>query len=244
LWRTVAVSLGLAGLGSGGAAVYITHLEAGPVGLLVVGLILILVGMSGRMPSRIRIGDNEAVWEAEREAMREFVKEVADRTPEEQQPELLGALSNLAQAAPEVASAGLLAVAYEQLVVSMIYDAFLDLGEVGSVSGSRSPDLGADMQVETADRLLFVEARSYPGRIAASTLDRLAGRVVRISDQTDKPISSLLVTRTPLTHLAREALQRYADLYVAVIAGPQDREKLLTALRNALGLEDSGRYFE
>ncbi len=65
------MALGLIGLGAGGVAVFVTHLEAGPVALLVVGFLFLLIGMSGRMPSRLKIGDNEAAWE---EAVQVFVE--------------------------------------------------------------------------------------------------------------------------------------------------------------------------
>src|SRR6266566_2872095 len=95
--------LGIAALGAGGAAVFITHLEAGPVALLVVGLILLLVGMSGRMPTRLKVGENEAAWEIEREAVQVFVERVAEDVSVENKPELLDALGDLAEGAPDVA---------------------------------------------------------------------------------------------------------------------------------------------
>jgi hypothetical protein len=59
--RASAIGLGLIGLGAGGAAVFITHLEAGPMALLAAGFLFMIIGMSGRMPSRLKVGGNEAV---------------------------------------------------------------------------------------------------------------------------------------------------------------------------------------
>jgi hypothetical protein len=61
--RVIAYTLGVAGLGAGGVAVFLTHVEAGPVALLAVGLIFMIVALSGRIPSRLKIGENEAEWQ-------------------------------------------------------------------------------------------------------------------------------------------------------------------------------------
>jgi hypothetical protein len=73
--RWAALALGLAGLGAGGAAVFITHLEAGPVALLAAGLVLALIGLGGVMPTRLKIGDNEAEWMQERAMVTGVLKE-------------------------------------------------------------------------------------------------------------------------------------------------------------------------
>ena len=65
-WRAVAVALGVAGLGAGGVAVFVTKLEAGPVALLAVGFLFLVVGMSGRLPNRLKIGESEAAWDTEK----------------------------------------------------------------------------------------------------------------------------------------------------------------------------------
>jgi len=89
------VTLGLVGLGSGGVAVFVTHLEAGPVALLAVGLVLLLVAAGGRLPSRLKVGDSEATWDA----VEEFVERVAEGVSPDQRPELVDALNDLRRAA-------------------------------------------------------------------------------------------------------------------------------------------------
>ncbi len=61
-YRVGAIALGLAGLGGGGAAVFLTHVEAGPVALITAGFLLLVIGASGQLPNRLKIGDNEAEW--------------------------------------------------------------------------------------------------------------------------------------------------------------------------------------
>ncbi len=126
-WRACLVGLGLAGLGSGGAAVFGTQLEAGPVALLAVSLVLLLIGAGGRLPSRLKVGENEAAWEA----VEGFVSRVADEVPSEQAPQLIEALNKLAEAAPAAAAAGLGAVtgrlAYERMVADLLNEAVREL---------------------------------------------------------------------------------------------------------------------
>jgi tetratricopeptide (TPR) repeat protein len=77
-WRAVAVALGAGGLGAGGVAVFVTKLEAGPVALLVVGFLFIIIGMSGKLPNRLKIGEAEAEWQIKEseERIRQQVLEV------------------------------------------------------------------------------------------------------------------------------------------------------------------------
>lgn len=126
-WRVLVVALGLAGLGSGGTAVFITQLEAGPVALLAVGLVLLLVGVGGRLPNRLKVGENEAAWES----VEGFIARVTDDVPSEQTSKLVEALNQLAVAAPSAAAVGLGAVTervtYERMVAEMLSEAVRQL---------------------------------------------------------------------------------------------------------------------
>jgi hypothetical protein len=234
--------LGLGGLGAGGAAVFITRVEAGPVALLIVGLLLLLIGMAGRLPSRIRIGDNEAAWEA----FTEFVEKVADRTPPENQATLLADLTELARDAPQAASAGLSAIAYEQLVTRMVYDAFVDLPEkpVGSVSAP-GPDAGFDMVLNTDARMVVFQVKysSYP--ISTRTLIAAANTRERLAEGSDETPAFIVVSATRLTQQAVEILRSLEEMFVVVVRGPEDRDQLIAAVRAALGVlpPDGRRYF-
>lgn len=106
-YRAAAIVLGLAGLGSGGAAVFLTHVEAGPVALIAVGFLFLLIGTSGRLPNRLKIGDNEAEWyslllrvqetteSAARSAVRSELEHALKRL-ERTTPEIVTAMANLA----------------------------------------------------------------------------------------------------------------------------------------------------
>jgi hypothetical protein len=102
-WRWVAAGLGAAVLGAGGAAVFITDLEAGPVALLLVGAVFGLVAMSGRLPSRLKVGDSEAEWAT----VAQYVETtVTDASPDEK-PDEVRRVAQLAVAAPYAASRAL-----------------------------------------------------------------------------------------------------------------------------------------
>ena len=101
-WRASLLVLALAGLGSGGVAVFVTKLEAGPVALLASGLVLLLVSASGRLPTRLKVGDSELAWDA----VEGFVSRVANEVPDEQAPLLVEALADLARSAPVAAASG------------------------------------------------------------------------------------------------------------------------------------------
>lgn len=76
--RWVAGFFGAAGVGSGGAAVFLTHVEAGPVALIASGVLFLFLALGGVMPTRLKIGDNEAEWQE----VAESVANIQRRVPE------------------------------------------------------------------------------------------------------------------------------------------------------------------
>lgn len=177
--RLAAFALGITGLGAGTVAVFVTHLEAGPVALLAVGLIFMIVGLAGTLPTRLKVGDNEAAWEIERQAVETFVERVAEVTPVANQREFLGALGDLVEGAPEVAARGISAFAYEQQlrveleeVVRELEYSFPDGHPVDFLT-----EVTADRQMVDAiiqgptGRLVAVEAKLSAQRLAPSWID-------------------------------------------------------------------------
>jgi hypothetical protein len=99
--RAAAWVLGLAALGGGATGAFVGDLEAPPVALLAVGLIFVLVGMSGQLPQRLKIGDNEAEWER---TVAAAVGEIAEQVPSERLDRVAVALEELATVAPHAAA--------------------------------------------------------------------------------------------------------------------------------------------
>jgi hypothetical protein len=153
-WRACAAIIGLAALGLGGLAVFVTHVEAGPVALLAVGLVLLIVAAGGRLPSRVKVGENEAAWEA---AVEDFATRVVDEVPSKQAPQLAAALSELAEAVPSAAAAERLGaltgrVAYEQMVADILAEAVQEINRSTGDKKTRLDLLQGD-QIEAGVRL-------------------------------------------------------------------------------------------
>jgi tetratricopeptide (TPR) repeat protein len=77
--RWVAGLVGIAGLVAGSVAIFTRDLEAGPVALIAVGALFLLVGFAGVLPTRLKIGENEAEWQREIE---ESVDRIERSVPE------------------------------------------------------------------------------------------------------------------------------------------------------------------
>ena len=240
--RVAAFALGIAGLGAGAVAVFVTHLEAGPVALLAVGLIFMIVGLAGTLPTRLKVGDNEAAWEIERQAVETFVERVAEVTPVANQREFLGALGDLAEDAPEVAARGISAFAYEQQLRAELEEVVRDLEH--SFPDGQPVDfvteVTADRQMVDAiiqgptGRLVAVEAKLSVQRLAPSWIDLIHQSFFDKSRASDDFAALLLVTRTPLTRALAERLKEYPDIRHVLFRGPEDRGALKRALREML----------
>lgn len=99
--RVVAWVVGLAALGGGATGAFVGDSEAPPVALLAVGTIFLLVGMSGQLPRRLKIGDNEAEWER---TVAAAVGEIAEQVPPGKLDRVAEALEELATVAPHAAA--------------------------------------------------------------------------------------------------------------------------------------------
>jgi len=104
--RWAAGFLGVAGAGSGGAAVFLTHVEAGPVALIAAGVLFLFLALGGVLPTRLKIGDNEAEFQ-------ELVESVAHI--QRQVPEV-GALLDCGGVSPEAILSGRVPVSGPGLV--------------------------------------------------------------------------------------------------------------------------------
>jgi hypothetical protein len=232
--RAAAFALGVAALGAGGVAVFITHLEAGPVGLLAVGLIFMIVGLAGTLPTRLRVGDNEAAWEIERQAVETFVERVAEDVPVANQREFLGALDDLAEDAPRFAAPLYSALAYERLVMSMLEDAVRTLDEDVNLPSPvlqwqpRRADVKMDAVVYTADdRTLIVELKASQRAFGRDILRQL--QVYR--DRMPGLSGALLISRYPVR--GSDLLTQEPYTYHVVVAGREDQNELTRVMRRA-----------
>jgi hypothetical protein len=203
-YRCGVVTLGLASLGAGGVAVFATHLEAGPVALLGIGFLFLLIGMSGQLPTRLKFGDNEAVWEA----VQGFVERVTESVPEENRTSIVVALDELAYVAPDVAKPVLEAMEYETDVMKMLRELSIESQDPQSpiprfapLRLKRQNDPPVDMLLEAAENIYIgVEVKqSLKGLSQASLIDmifrlnsakRLEPRIFRLLVICQEPLSS------------------------------------------------------
>ena len=250
--------LGLAGLAAGGIAVFVTRLEAGPVALLLVGLVLLLVGIGGRLPSRLRVGDNEAAWDA----VETFVERVAEDATPSRRPDLLEALDDLAGAAPQLVGSAISAIAYENLTFEMLSTVVmrlnqLDEGTIGvpeymvqrnqrvttMAGAAMATAVEADALISTpSGAKVVVEISGSSRGITTATVSKLAAWLdPQISDTTSsyfdlvRASSVLLITRASLTHQGRALVENLSHRLVHVtVRGTEDEERLAQAVIEAL----------
>ena len=136
--RCTALVVGLAAMGAGGVAAFRAHLEAPPVALLTAGLILVLVGLAGVMPTRLKVGDNEPEFLQQRLAT--ALKEGVESAPLTTRTSMAGIeelLDRIAKVSPEVAAPAQAALEYERLVQGMA-SRLMSLPGMQAVSSSRS----------------------------------------------------------------------------------------------------------
>jgi hypothetical protein len=230
------VALALVAFGSGGVAVFVTQLEAGPVALLAVGLVLLLIGAGGRLPSRLKVGENEAAWEA----VEDFVSRVAEDVPSEQTPQLVDALGELAEAVPSAAAAGLEVVTerltYQRMVMDLLAEAVNEIND---------PRLGEPLitgrAVSSADRFdiviaaqngppLALRIRPLRHRIDVKTIESIeadakeSGRILFISNQ-------------EITPLAAGRLEGNERLYYVRVTSKEDLPDVVKVIGDAFGID-------
>jgi hypothetical protein len=241
LWRAVTIALGLAGLGSGGTAVFITHLEAGPVALIAAGLLLVLIGIGGQLPSRLKVGDNEAAWEA----VENFVERVTTDVPAGNSPEVLSALDDLAEVAPQIAAPALTSLAYKAMVQALLRRILDKLnhqfaGFDKSISGIGyymiGEDPGTDGVIGATDTLLngevYVDIKSQlRSNLAAAELERVTYYSASTERAILNRIAVMFITREPLPADVEQAI---TDLEIpavhVVVRGSADTVALEGAL--------------
>ncbi|MBM2616857.1 hypothetical protein JIG36_14950 [Actinoplanes sp. LDG1-06] len=151
-WRWFAGFLGISSLGAGGTAVFTTDVEAGPVALLLVGAVFSLVSMSGRLPSRLKVGDNEAEWQA----VEQYIQETVAEAPPEEKPQEARRAAELSRAVPQLAGVSAEAVevaAFYAFALESLREAVEELPSVRLIDSAIAVkgDYGFDAGVETVD---------------------------------------------------------------------------------------------
>lgn len=223
--RCTALVVGLAAMGAGGVAAFRAHLEAPPVALLTAGLILVLVGLAGVMPTRLKVGDNEPEFLQQRLAT--ALKEGVESAPLTTRTSMAGIeelLDRIAKVSPEVAAPAQAALEYERLVQGMA-SRLMSLPGMQAVSSSRS-----------ALAIFFETHWSPPGRTLSvqEFMPYYTGaRDLAVAEPGDE-IALVIATPSPLSDEALNFVAMRAGLYHALVRGPRDEDLLKQAIEDAL----------
>lgn len=232
--RVLAYVLGFASLGAGGVAVFITHVEAGPVALLAVGLIFMIVALSGRLPTRLKIGENEAVWQ---EFAGNVIETAVDASPPSVKVELAPQLAVLAEVAPRAAAPALSGLAYEPNVAAAITSAATLIPQVEQVSTSvRVEDVGEfDFIIQaTENRFILVEVKTSPRLYTSQAADIIEKAHFYRQTYPDRKTALLLVSRYRVIDAIRALFSRTSNATYIVFRGKEDELKLVGAINNLL----------
>ena len=216
------------------------------------------------MPSRLKIGDNEAAWEG----VEQFVREVAEEVPADQTPELVSALSDLAEVAPAAAAAGLSAItsrtSYEHLVTSILLEAVAEINRVEQVQGfSPGRVIPLNIKIETAGgllqthsdaeisdragKLLVIEVKYLSSSLRSVLAMQMKQQVRRYATSlktaaSEPRISALLISNKELPRTVLNVLETMAepdliDLFQHIrVESKNDLPELISAIRMAFGI--------
>lgn len=178
LWaRIVCGVLGLAGLGAGATAVFVTDVEAGPAALLLAGLVLIVIALSGALPSSLKMGDNEVKFGAAGGVLDQTLERAGVSTGEK--AAIVGQLDE-AGAPPELTAPIRSSVAFEESTARLVTD-IVDRGAGNmTVHPSMGPEQRSspDLALNRSDgRIVFVDiVRQWPADTPGVMAAKLAVR--------------------------------------------------------------------
>jgi hypothetical protein len=198
--------------------------------------------MSGRLPSRLKLGDNEAEWQEEREAVQEFVERVAVDSAKSKNADLISALDKLAQAAPEVANPALSAMAYEALVMETIAElARSSAGEADALRFNFTTTLlggrhtSVDAILEATDGIkIAIEIKAYKSGLPWDAVRRSYGNFLRLREDQSDIGALLLISHNEPSRMALDILSEPGgEIRLAVIKDAKDSEALQAAIRAA-----------
>jgi hypothetical protein len=241
--RWAALILGLVSMATGAAAAFRAHLEAPPVALLTVGMILALVGLAGVMPTRLKVGDNEAeFYQEQQRRVAAVLREEYESAPAEERATVQEIVDRVAEVAPQVAEPARSSSQYDRTVRRMLDE--LTEGTPGTLiqegrlqgAGFAAFDAAINVPSRTGDsrqRHLLVKIKG--SRIGISAINELMDQANwyaknHVEDET----TLLLVTRYAPGAFHAGLVSGDGGYHQVTVRGPEDKDRLATALREAL----------
>ncbi|WP_229075025.1 hypothetical protein [Actinoplanes sp. DH11] len=112
--------------------------------------------MSGRLPNRLRMGENEAAWEA----VAQYVERTVEEAPPEQKPDEIRRVSELAAIAPQAAGPALEAAGWELWALGVVGNALRNaFPNAALTQAAGHADVGWDLKMsidETYDTVYII----------------------------------------------------------------------------------------
>lgn len=232
--RVTAYALGTASLGAGGVAVFTTHLEAGPVALLFVGLIFMIIALSGRLPTRIKIGDSEAEWQ---DIAGGVIEAALDSATPSARADLVPQLEELAEVAPRAAAPALSGLAYDANLAWAVAQAANKVAGAQKVDTRvRLDEVGEfDFVIEaTGNRFILVEAKSSP-RLSTEQVGPIIEKAHFYRQAyPDHKVGLLLVSRYPISAAVQAMFMQTPNADCVVFRSRDDDNVLVGAITRLL----------
>jgi len=232
--RVTAYAFGVAALGAGGVAVFTTHVEAGPVALLFVGLIFMIIALSGRLPTRLKIGENEAEWQ---DFAGGVIETAVDAAPPSVKAELAPQLEELAQIAPRVAAPALSGLAYQANLAYSVTQVVNDIPDAQQVHTSvRLDEVGEfDLVIEaTGNRFILVEVKASPRLSIAQVTPIIEKAHFYRETYPDRKTALLFISRYSLSAGIRALFIQTPNAACIVFRSREDESAMVGAINDLL----------
>ena len=221
-------------MGSGGAAVYITHVEAGPVALLAVGGVFLLMALAGVLPTRLKVGDNEAEWAEVGVA----VAAVVESATAQDKTQLVTNLGCLAGIAPSAAAPALAAFDYEEFVENLIGEVLEDHPSIRFEPYSMDPHDGRRDSIlhGPGGRKVIVEITTLSWTLTRN--QTFASRLTAAKETIG--VQGMLLVLNQVDPHRREARPGIPiqDVRQVIVEDSHDSGSLLLAIEEIMGVSD------
>lgn len=237
--RAAVLAAGVACLGAGGVATFLTHVEGGPVALIAAGVIFGLIGAAGVVPTRVKAGDYEAEFTQEQRIARVLVDAI-ESAPQEDKPKVAHVVEAVAQVAPQAGAPALRAYDYVRNMFPTLVHVVSRMpgisirDEPARIGGFRF-DASADIPpADGIRRELLIEIG------AGSTYGRLLGKIGIAEGYARANAGTgicLLIVFHSFGSSAYEEVTRHPWITLAPIYDPADEVSLERAIASAMSGE-------
>ena len=232
--RWILGMVGALGLGAGATAVFTREVEAGPVALLALGALFFLIGILGVMPTRLKIGDNEADWT---EAVGDAFGSVIDAVPPENLPQVEEAIIELSTIAPEVANRARTSMLQEQILMGRVVGSVARLGLGMGVEPLHVPGGGRPDAVVTGPNGQKVWVITHARYLKAWELDATTALLPSIRNLDETFTGVLLVSMTRNDHDSSRTIRtQHGTVWVTVVRKGEEGQDIDDAFIEAFGL--------